>query len=92
MSRATLVPCFNAALSTFDLQPTTYRGPDEALTMTGKREVSTDRCRAGVWEIVTSLIIKLLQDLSNDLSHTLKGFDVLLRVIEVLLQPLDILP
>mmetsp|Transcript_24162 Transcript_24162/g.62249 ORF Transcript_24162/g.62249 Transcript_24162/m.62249 type:complete len:299 (-) Transcript_24162:152-1048(-) len=33
MSRATRVPFVSFALSTFDLQPTTYRGPLEALTM-----------------------------------------------------------
>jgi len=34
ISRATRVPCFSATLSTFDLHPTTYRGPDDALTIT----------------------------------------------------------
>jgi DNA/RNA-binding domain of Phe-tRNA-synthetase-like protein len=43
MSRATLVPCFRAALSTLDLQPTTYRGPDEALTMTVRDHISLER-------------------------------------------------
>mmetsp|Transcript_37297 Transcript_37297/g.64459 ORF Transcript_37297/g.64459 Transcript_37297/m.64459 type:complete len:233 (+) Transcript_37297:77-775(+) len=33
ISRATLVPCFSLLLSSFVLQPTTYRGPEEALTM-----------------------------------------------------------
>jgi len=34
ISRATRVPCFSLALSTLDLQPTTYRGPEDAFTMT----------------------------------------------------------
>src|SRR5690554_5090712 len=38
MSSATRVPCFILALSTFDRHPTTYRGPDDALTMTRMRE------------------------------------------------------
>jgi hypothetical protein len=34
ISKATRVPCFSLALSTLERQPTTYRGPDDALTMT----------------------------------------------------------
>lgn len=37
ISSATRVPCFNFALSTFDRQPTTYLGPEDALTMTAIR-------------------------------------------------------
>lgn len=40
MSSATRVPCLSFALSTFDRQPTTYLGPEEALTITVAWQVS----------------------------------------------------
>lgn len=74
MSRATRVPCFSLALSTFDLQPTTYRGPDEALTMTVDDVVRTNGnplSYAAVDLSLTSLFIKLLQDFSYYLPNAL---------------------
>lgn len=41
---------------------------------------------------LTSLLIQLLQHLSNDLSHTLQSFDILLCLIKVLDETLDLLP
>lgn len=44
MSSATRVPCLSFALSTFDLHPTTYLGPDDALTITAQQiHVSNER-------------------------------------------------
>lgn len=34
----------------------------------------------------TSLVVELLEHLSDDLSHTLQGLDVLLRLMEVLVE------
>lgn len=39
MSRATRVPCLSFTLSTLERQPTTYRGPEDALTMTSRSSV-----------------------------------------------------
>ena len=38
----------------------------------------------------TSFIIKLLQNLSDDLPYTLQSLDVLFGVVEILLQALDL--
>ena len=43
MSRATRVPGFSLALSTFVRQPTTYRGPLLAFTMTANTQESLGR-------------------------------------------------
>ena len=40
ISRATLVPCFSWALSICFLQPTTYRGPLLAFTITAQHNTS----------------------------------------------------
>jgi len=40
----------------------------------------------------TSLLIQLLQDLTDDLSHALQRLDVVLGNIEVMLQASDLLP
>ena len=72
------MPCFNFVLSTLDLQPTTYRGPEEALTMTMIRHVSSaiERClytwrQASSILIHTPLLIKLFKDFSYDLPDAL---------------------
>ena len=44
MSSATRVPGFSFALSTFVRQPTTYRGPLLAFTMTGATYVADCQC------------------------------------------------
>ena len=70
MSRATRVPCLSLILSTFDRQPTTYRGPDDALTMTIAFYQYLALLPSPMGPL-TSLLVQLFQYLSDDLSYTL---------------------
>ena len=101
MSRATRVPCFNLDLSSLDLDPTTYLGPEDALTMTSVaisvsrrlRQTDTD-CLQHVAcpDALTSLIVKLLQNLANYLPDALQCLDILLGAVIVLLKVFDFQP
>lgn len=74
MSRATRVPGLSLSRLTDDLHPTTYRGPDDALTMTGASQVSYMRQLAVISP--TSLFIQLPCHFADDLANRLQGFDI----------------
>ena len=85
ISRATRVPCFILALSTLERQPTTYRGPDDALTMTVTDQLlilCTQSPQDGCGGL-TSFLIQLFQHLADDLTNTLKCLDVLFGDIKL---------
>jgi hypothetical protein len=65
ISSATRVPATNLDLSTLLLEPTTYRGPLDALTMTGTNQQRKKKTLA-------SLLIELFQDFSDDLTNALQ--------------------
>lgn len=93
MSSATLVPCFSFSLSTFDLHPTTYLGPDDAFTITIYGVNKAREITKTFGEItLTSLIVQLLQNFTNDLAYALKSLDVILCMVKLLLEAFDTQP
>ena len=74
MSRATRVPGLSLSRLTDDLHPTTYRGPDDALTMTEACGISCMHLLAVVSP--TSLFIQLPCHFADDLANRLQGFDI----------------
>jgi hypothetical protein len=92
ISRATRVPCFSLTLSTLDLQPTTYRGPLDAFTITIEKAISNQKVVYGVWlrsreagSSLTSLFVKLFEDLADNLTDALQRLNVLLCSVILLL-------
>lgn len=60
ISSATLVPCLSFALSTFDRQPTTYLGPEEAFTMTIRWKLAVAAIPGWRMEIVAHIALRLV--------------------------------
>ena len=92
ISRATRVPCLSLALSTLDRHPTTYRGPEDALTMTVNDGLAWGVLWPWVSRHVTSLVVQLLEDLANNLANTLQRLDIVLGLIKIFLQALNLQP
>lgn len=87
MSRLTRVPALSLSTGRVGRKDTTYRGPDEALTMTelrGGRLSDTEVANAMLGR--TPFIVELLQHFSNNLPHRLDRLDVVFGLGVVLLE------
>ena len=85
MSKLTRVPDLSFETGSAGRKDTTYRGPDEALTMTKPVLEEVEFISFNL----TPLVVQLLKDFGYDLSYGLDSFDIILRLLELPLQILQ---
>lgn len=86
ISSATRVPAFSLSFGTLFRQPTMYRGPEAALTMTREQVPLSFDGQISCGRAPTSFIVQLFQHFPDDLSNALKRLDIFLRFIVILFE------